>query len=239
MLELDRVCKAYEGPGELVRAVEDVTLTLAPSELVILLGPSGAGKTTLLLLAAGIIRPDSGTVRFEGHDLAAMTERDAARYRLQTLGFVFQASNLMPMSAIENVALPLIGAGTGVRAALREVRPLIEQVGLARRADHHPQQLSGGERQRVAIARALAARPKLVLADEPTGSLDSRRGAQILALLHELSSERGTGVLMVTHDLRAARHADRVYAIEDGGLTDMTTDADSLSEALAEASVAE
>jgi putative ABC transport system ATP-binding protein len=239
MLELDRVCKNYEGPGEVVRAVEDVTLTLAPSELVILLGPSGAGKTSLLLLAAGIIRPDSGTVRFEGRDLAAMTEREAARYRLRTLGFVFQASNLMPMSAVENVALPLIGAGIGVRDALREVRPLIEEVGLAHRADHHPQELSGGERQRVAIARALAARPKLVLADEPTGNLDSRRGAQILGLLRELSTERGTGVLVVTHDLRAARYADRAYAIEDGGLTEMTTDPDALIEALTEQSVSE
>jgi putative ABC transport system ATP-binding protein len=235
MLELDRVSKHYRGPGELVRAVESVTLTVRPAELVAVVGPSGAGKTTLLLLAAGIVQPDAGSIRFEGRDLAALSEREAALYRLRMLGFVFQLPNLMPMSAIENVALPLIGDGLGVREALREVRPLIERVGLADRADHHPHELSGGERQRVAIARALAARPKLILADEPTGSLDSHRGAEILALLRELSTERGAGVVVVTHDLRVRRHADRVYTLEDGRLADATTRADSRADALADA----
>lgn len=234
MLELDRVSKRYEGPGELVRAVDEVTLTVTPGELVAILGPSGAGKTTLLLLAAGILRPDSGVVRFDGRDLAQMSEGEAARYRLRTVGFVFQHANLMPMSALENVAVPLIGAGTGVRAALDEARPLIERVGLAHRADHRPYELSGGERQRVAIARALAARPKLILADEPTGSLDSRRGAEVLELLHGLSRERGTGVVVVTHDLRAKRHADRVYSVEDGRLAE-ADDADSDTRGLPDA----
>jgi putative ABC transport system ATP-binding protein len=222
MLELEGVSKRYEGPGEVVHAVEDVTLRVDAGELVAIVGPSGAGKTTLLLLAAGIVRPDSGVIRFEGRDLATLTDDELSSYRLSKLGFVFQLPNLMPMTAIENVALPLVGNGSGVRDALHEVLPLMDEVGLGRRIHHRPHQLSGGERQRVAIARALAARPGLVLADEPTGSLDSRRGAQVLALLRELSRSRGAGVVIVTHDLRACRHADRVYAFEDGRLSQAT-----------------
>jgi putative ABC transport system ATP-binding protein len=235
MLELHRVAKHYDAPGEVVRAVDNVTLTVRPSELVAVVGPSGAGKTTLLLLAAGIIHPDAGAVRFEGRDLATLSERESARYRLRMLGFVFQAPNLMPMTVVENVALPLIGAGASVRSALREVEPLIEQVGLAHRAHHHPHEVSGGERQRVAIARALAARPKLILADEPTASLDSHRGAQVLELLRQLSKEREAGVVVVTHDTRVTRHADRMYILEDGRLTDPSTGTKSPHAGLAQA----
>lgn len=239
MLEFDTVSKHYAGPSEVVTAAEQVNLTVRPAELVAIIGPSGAGKTSLLLLAAGIIPPDSGSVRFDGRDLASLSESEAAHYRLRSLGFVFQLPNLMPMSAIENVALPLIGNGTSVRAATRQVRPLIDQVGLSHRASHHPHELSGGERQRVAIARALAARPKLILADEPTGSIDSRRGAQILSLLRELSTERGAAAVVVTHDLRVTRHADRVHTLEDGRLSDARTGRDSLADALADAAVAD
>jgi ABC-type lipoprotein export system ATPase subunit len=225
MLELKNVSKRYDAPGELVTAVNDVSLSVASAELVSVLGPSGSGKTTLLLIAAGIVAPDTGTVHFEGRDLAGMTDREAADYRLRTLGFVFQTPNLMPMTAIENVALPLIGSGTAVRAAVREVASLLAQVGLSDRAHHRPHELSGGERQRVAIARALAAEPRVVLADEPTGSLDTHRGEQILLLLRNLASERGVAVIVVTHDLRAAAHADRVCVMKDGGLTESSVDA--------------
>ncbi|MDX6698619.1 MAG: putative transport system ATP-binding protein [Solirubrobacteraceae bacterium] len=218
MLEFSEVSKRFRGPGDDVVAVHGVSLTIEPKEVVAIVGPSGSGKTTLLLLAAGIVAPDEGTVRFRGQDLSTLTESEAALFRLESLGFVFQTPTLMPMSAIENAALPLVGQGMSVRAALHEVAPLLDRVGLSHRRRHRPDQLSGGERQRVAIARALAAGPSLLLADEPTGSLDGQRGAEVLALMRDASRERGVAVVVVTHDPRVMDHADRVHTLEDGVL---------------------
>ncbi|MBI4897259.1 MAG: ABC transporter ATP-binding protein [Actinobacteria bacterium] len=219
MLELDHVTKDYVGPGETVHAVRDVSLSVEPGQFVVLLGPSGSGKSTLLLLAAGILHPESGCVRFDGQDVSHMKDNAAAIYRRRHLGFVFQHFNLMPGSAVDNVALPLRLESVRPPEARERAREMLGTVGLEKRAEHTADQLSGGERQRVAIARALAGSPRVVLADEPTGNLDSERGAQILKMLHDLCRERDIGVLMVTHDSRAIDFADRAYQMKDGQLS--------------------
>lgn len=219
MLELENVSKDYVGPGETVHAVSGISMSIASGEFVSLLGPSGSGKTTLLLLSAGIIHPDSGTVNFEGRPISEMSEKESATFRRSHLGFIFQNFNLMPGTAADNVALPLRLAGVHPRQALAEAKEMLAVVGLEKRVDHIANRLSGGERQRVAIARALVHAPQLVLADEPTGNLDSQRGAQVLTMLRELCSEREAAVLLVTHDERANRFADRVLRMSDGHLT--------------------
>ena len=220
MLELQAVRKHFTGPdGETIRAVDDVSLVVDPGELVAIYGPSGSGKSTLLFLAAGITQPDSGTVRFEGRDLATLSRRAAARYRRTDLGFVFQSSKLVPgLSAIDNAALKLIGDGGSRADARRRVAPLLDRLGLDARAEHRTAQLSRGERHRVALARALSNDPRLVLADEPTGSLDSHRSREVLTLLAEICRERGVGVVLVTHDPAGADFADRVHTLQDGKL---------------------
>lgn len=220
MLELRELVKHYEvGEGEPVRAVDGVSLSVQAGELVALYGPSGSGKTTLLMLIAALLRPDSGEIRLEGRTISSLSERDGARYRLQELGFVRQTLNLIPgVSALDNAALKLLGADMNPRQAHRRVMPLLEQLGLGERLRHRPEQLSMGERQRVMIARALSTEPKLVLADEPTGSLDSRRGREVLELLTSICRERQVAVVLVTHDPQAARYADRVHELHDGCL---------------------
>lgn len=219
ILDFENVSKDYVGPGETVHAVADVSLSLTAGEFVTLLGPSGSGKTTMLLLAAGILNPDSGRIRFRGQDIAELNEKSVSRYRRTELGFIFQNFNLMPGTAVENVALPLRLDGVHPRTALKQAAEMLARVGLEKRVDHLATQLSGGERQRVAIARALAHSPSLVLADEPTGSLDSERGNQVLTMLHDLCDERDIAVLVVTHDERANRFADRTFRLHDGRLT--------------------
>lgn len=221
LLSLEDVSKNYTGPGETVHAVADVSLSIEPGDFVTLLGPSGSGKTTLLFLAAGILHPDAGSIHFKREDISAMSEKEAAHYRRCHLGFIFQNYNLMPGTAAENVALPLRLEGERPRVALKRAGTLLDQVGLEKRADHIADQLSGGERQRVAIARALANSPSLVLADEPTGNLDSERGEQVLSLLRGLSRELHVGVLLVSHDARATEHADRSYRMQDGRLSQL------------------
>ena len=220
MLELQDVRKHYVAPdGDAVRAVDGVSLRIDPGELVALYGPSGSGKSTLLFLAAGLTHPDAGQVVFDGRDLASLSRKEAARHRLASLGFVFQTLRLVPgLTAIDNAALKLMATGATRRDARREVAPLLERLGIGGRADHLTAQLSVGERQRVAIARALSNGPRLVLADEPTGSLDSRRAGDVLALLSEISREQSLGVLLVTHDPAAAAVADRAFRLRDGRL---------------------
>ncbi len=222
MLELRELVKHYRlGEEEPVRAVDGVTMSVAAGELVALYGPSGSGKTTLLMLIAALLAPDSGQVLLDGRDISALSERDGARYRLQELGYVRQTLNLVPgVSALDNAALKLFGTDLSPREAHRRVSPLLERFGLDKRMRHHPDQLSMGERQRVMIARALSTEPKLVLADEPTGSLDSRRSREVLDLLIGVCRECDTAVVLVTHDPQAAAYADRVRALRDGRLVD-------------------
>jgi putative ABC transport system ATP-binding protein len=226
VLELRELVKHFPvSYGEPVRAVDGVSLTVAPGELVALYGPSGSGKTTLLLLIAALLAPDSGAVVLDGRDVGGLSDRDSARYRLLELGFVRQAVNLIAgADVIDNAALKLMGTEIGAREARRRVTPLLDRLGLRERASHRPEQLSMGERQRVMIARALSTDPKLVLADEPTGSLDTQRGAEVLGLLTEICRERAVSVMLVTHDPQAAAYADRVHALRDGRLVDHQPD---------------
>ncbi len=219
MLELEEVVKHYRPAGEEVRAVDGVSLTVPPGEMVALHGPSGSGKTTLLLLAAGLMQPERGTVSYEGRDLASLSDEEASDLRLREIGFVYQSLQLMPrVSAVENAAVKLLLGGVGLREARERATPWLERLGLGGRLEHPPEQLSGGERQRVAIARALACEPRLILADEPTANLDSERSREIVELLHEIAHERGVGVLLVTHDIEAAGIADRRCTLRDGRL---------------------
>jgi putative ABC transport system ATP-binding protein len=226
VLELRELVKHFPlASGEPVRAVDGVSLSVARGELIALYGPSGSGKTTLLMLIAALLEPNAGTVTLDGRDVCSLSPREAARYRLLDLGFVRQSLNLIAgADVLDNAALKLMGTQLGAREARRRVRPLLDRLGLAERASHRPEQLSMGERQRVMIARALSTDPKLVLADEPTGSLDSQRGDEVLALLAEVCSEREVSVVLVTHDPHAASYADRVHGFRDGRLVEHEPD---------------
>lgn len=221
MLELRELCKGYPvGNGEPVRAVDGVSLTVARGELVAVYGPSGSGKSTLLKLIAGLLTPDSGSVILDGRDISALSSAARARHRLHDLGYVDQSFDLLEgASAAQNAAFKL-WLTEDVRRAERMVEPLLERLGLQERLRHRPGELSMGERQRVMIARALSTDPKLVLADEPTGSLDTCRGRDTLALLRELCLERQVAMLLVTHDPQAASFADRVLGLRDGRLVE-------------------
>ncbi len=215
-LELRDVVKQSRG-SEVIRAVDRVSLRVAPGELVALYGPSGSGKTTLLLLAAGIEAPDAGEVRFDGRLLRDLSPVELALHQRRRVGFVTQDAHLMAgVPAVENAAIKLLADRLSLREARRRAGVWLERVGLGDRLDHDPGQLSGGERQRVAIARALVNEPSLILADEPTGNLDSRRGGEILELLAGICREGSTGALLVTHDPQAADVADRVLVLRDG-----------------------
>jgi predicted ABC-type transport system involved in lysophospholipase L1 biosynthesis ATPase subunit len=217
LLELADVSKVYEQGGDRVVALDGVDLSVAEGESVALVGRSGSGKSTLLHLAGGLDRPDRGCVRLAGRDLSAMSVGDRARLRRREVGFIFQFFHLVPgLSVAENVELPLLLDGRRDRDGT--VTGLLERVGLGHRARHHPGQLSGGEMQRTAIARALVARPALVLADEPTGNLDSTSGAAILDLLTEVVTDAGAAMVLVTHDESAARRLGRTLHVQDGRL---------------------
>ena len=220
MLELDGIFKYYANQGsEVVRAVDGVSLSVRAGEIVALHGPSGSGKSTLLMLAAALMAPDRGTVRFQDTDLAGLNAGATADYQRDQIGFIYQSFHLMAgVPAVENAAIKLLANHVSLREARREAVPWLERVGLGRRLDHTPDQLSGGERQRVAIARALITKPRLILADEPTGSLDTLRGGEILALLADICDQQGAALLLVTHDPQAAAIADRIYAMRDGRL---------------------
>jgi putative ABC transport system ATP-binding protein len=220
VLELQDVVKHYPGfGGQVVRAVDGVSLSIDSGEIVALHGPSGSGKSTMLMLAAGMAEPDTGVVRFEGRDLAALSASDAADYQRQKIGFVYQSFHLMAgVPAVENAAIKLLADRVPLGKARKAAIPWLERVGLGERLNHTPDQLSGGERQRVAIARALINEPRLILADEPTGSLDSQRGGEILALLADIARQQQVAVLLVTHDPQAAAIADRVCTLRDGKL---------------------
>jgi putative ABC transport system ATP-binding protein len=218
VLELRELVKHYRvGEGEPIRAVDGVTLSIGTGELLALYGPSGSGKSTLLMLVAALLRPDSGVVLLHGREISALSEEEAARYRLYELGFISQTAELLPGArVIENAALKLWLSDR--RGAEERVRPLLERLGLGERLKHRSEQLSMGERQRLMIALALSMKPRLVLADEPTGSLDTQRSGEVLALLREVCREQQIAVLLVTHDPQAAAFADRVLELRDGRL---------------------
>jgi putative ABC transport system ATP-binding protein len=219
-LELRGVSKRYTGAGETVEAVDNVSLAVAPGEFVALYGPSGSGKTTLLLLAAAIMQPDAGSVLFDGREVSGLSASESARYRREQTGVVFQAFHLTGASALDNAAVKLLALGMTLSEAQTAARPWLERVGLGERLDHTPAELSMGERQRVAIARALANSPRLLLADEPTGNLDSKRSREILELLAGICREWKIPVLLVTHDPQATSFVDRVCTLRDGKLSE-------------------
>jgi putative ABC transport system ATP-binding protein len=214
-VDVEHVRKSFEGGR--IHALEDVSLHLDEGELVALTGPSGGGKSTLLNLIGALDRPDAGLIVVGGHDVTKLD--DPADYRAHVVAFVFQSHNLIPtLDAVENVQIPMLGARPRAQRQQR-AHELLDEVGLGDRIRSYPPTLSGGERQRVAIARALANEPRLLLADEPTGALDSETGAQILALLRRVRDEHGTTILMVTNDDGVAAQADRVLQIRDGRLS--------------------
>ncbi len=225
MLELRELVKHYPAVGgEPVRAVNGVSLTVAPGETVALYGPSGSGKTTLLLMIAMLLEPTSGTVLIGERDTSSLSEREASHFRLSELGFIRQSFDLLPgVSAIDNAVLKLLKTKRW-REAHREIAPLLERLGLGERMRHRAETLSMGERQRVMIARALSTQPRLLLADEPTGSLDTQRGREVLELLRELCREREVAAVIVSHDPMAALYADRVFTLRDGTLSDHEPD---------------
>jgi putative ABC transport system ATP-binding protein len=220
VLILENVVKHYPvGGGEVVKALDGVSMTIQRGELVALYGPSGSGKTTLLDVIAGLVAPDAGKVLVDGRDIVALSTRDAQRYRRLELGYVTQSLELtVGLKAIDNAALKLLGTRANRREAREQVAPLLKRLGLEERLRHYPHELSAGQRQRVLIARALSTSPALVVADEPTGNLDSKRSREVLELLTELCRERDVAMLLATHDPNAAAFATWVHTLHDGRL---------------------
>jgi putative ABC transport system ATP-binding protein len=233
--ELHGVGKAFNRGPIVINALQSVDLSIEPGEFVALEGPSGSGKTTLLQLLGALDRPSSGRVFFEGHDLAEMRDGGLAELRLRSFGFVFQQFNLIPtLTALENVQAKLAPAGLSSVESRERAEAMLAEVGLADRATHLPSHLSGGEQQRVSIARALSVEPRVILADEPTGNLDSRTGTEIIEILARLAADRGTTVIVATHDTGLAGRAQRRLAMRDGRLlptaVGLLADASSLAE---------
>ncbi len=218
ILVAEHLRRVFHGGGDDVIAVNDVSLTVGRGEFLAIVGRSGSGKTTLLNLIAGLDKPDSGSVVVNGQEISQFSDAQMTQFRRHTVGFVFQSFGLLPLlSAAENVELALRIAGAGIRLRADRTRELLRLVGLTERASHRPYELSGGEQQRVAVARALANQPRLIIADEPTGELDSTTGAQIFALLRGVAAE-GVTVIAATHDPFVMEHADRVLEMSDGHL---------------------
>jgi putative ABC transport system ATP-binding protein len=215
--EAENITREYQLGGVGVPALRGVSVTIPPGDYAAILGPSGSGKSTLMHLLGGLDRPTSGTLRIAGRDVTELTATELARLRNRTIGFVFQSFHLLPRTtAVDNVALPLVYAGVRAGERRRRAEELLDRVGLGHRLRHRPNQLSGGEQQRVAIARALVTGPSLLLADEPTGNLDSATGAEVLALLETLNRESGVAVVVVTHDQDVAARAARQIRMRDG-----------------------
>jgi putative ABC transport system ATP-binding protein len=209
--------RTFEVGETTVEALRGLDLEVPKGQFVALVGPSGSGKSTFLNLVGGLDRPTGGELWVDGVELSASKEKALTEHRRRRVGFVFQGFNLLPrLTALENVAVPLMFVGVPERERLARARELLVQVGLEGRLEHRPTQLSGGEQQRVAIARALVAQPAIILADEPTGNIDSATGGEIMALLHRLNQDRGVTLLLVTHDPEAAAFAGRVVRLRDG-----------------------
>ena len=215
MIAVNDVTMRLKAARHTISILEQITLRIAAKERVAIVGPSGSGKSTLLGLIAGLDRPTSGTIEIDGLDITRLSENDLARYRRRKIGYIFQSFHLIPtLTAVENVAVPLELAGDG--NARDEAERLLDSVGLHERIDHYPVQLSGGEQQRVAIARAFACRPPILLADEPTGNLDTVTGGQVIELLDAMHRDYGTTLVLVTHDHGLASRMERVISLRDG-----------------------
>jgi len=224
-LEISQVCKSYGEGAATVHALQAVDLVVAPGELVAIMGPSGSGKSTLLTIAGTLEEPTSGRVCIDGQDTSEMSRNDRARLRRRSIGYVFQDFNLLAgLTAAENVSLPLELDGTRSKASRTVALAALEELGLADRAGHYPDELSGGERQRVAIARAVVGERRLLLADEPTGALDSVNGEGVMRLVRS-ACKRGVAGVMVTHDAQLASWADRVVFLRDGRVVDQSAPA--------------
>lgn len=222
LLELKNICKSYPQGKQQVPILRDVSLEVEAGEYVAVMGPSGSGKTTLMNIIGCLDRPTSGSYRLDGDDILRYKDRAMSRVRLNSIGFVFQSFYLMPkQTAIDNVSLPLLYAGIPKRKRREIAQRALEKVGLQDRIHYRPNQLSGGQCQRVAIARAISNNPKILLADEPTGALDSKSGAQIMELFAELHKE-GVTIIMITHDREIAEHAQRIVRIRDGQISEET-----------------
>jgi len=221
MLRLERVSKIYTLGNAVIHALKGIDLQLESGEFIAVMGPSGSGKSTLLHIMGGLDVPSDGRVLWRGRDLTTLSGPELAAWRGKHVGFVFQTFNLVPtLTAQENVELPLLLRGVSLRERGRRAGELLERVGLAKRAHHRPSELSGGEQQRIALARALANEPSLILADEPTGNLDSETGREILELLRDLNEQGGVTVVLATHNPEAARYARRVVRLKDGSLAE-------------------
>lgn len=216
LVELQQICKHYTSGQNVVKALDGVDLTIRRGEFLAILGPSGSGKSTLMNVLGCLDKPTAGRYQLDGHPVDSLSTQQLAAIRNQKIGFVFQSFNLLEYaSALDNVALPLVYAGVKAKDRRRRATELLTRVGLADRLDHKPNQLSGGQKQRVAIARALINQPQILLADEPTGALDSKSGAEIEALFNELHRE-GRTIIVVTHDNELAKRTKRIVTIRDG-----------------------
>jgi putative ABC transport system ATP-binding protein len=220
-LEAVDVTRSYRLEGVTVEALRGVTLTVERGDYAAVVGPSGSGKSTLMHLLGGLDRPTTGTLRVDGRDVSTMSEDELAELRNRTIGFVFQSFQLLARtSAVDNVGMPLVYRGVRRAERRRRAQAALERVGMGHRLDHRPNELSGGEQQRVAIARALVGEPQVLLADEPTGNLDTRTGEEVMALLEGLNTEQGVAVVLVTHDREVAARARRQIRVRDGLLED-------------------
>lgn len=220
IVEIRSLSKAYHRGGQVVPVLSDITLDITAGEFVALMGPSGSGKSTLLNLIAGIDKPDGGTLRVAGIDIAGLSEAQLADWRAEHVGFIFQFYNLMPvLTAFENIELPLMLTRLSGAERRDHVEAALEMVGLSDRMEHYPSELSGGQQQRVAIARAIITDPTILVADEPTGDLDRASAEEILNLMDQLNAELGKTIVMVTHDPNAARRARVIRHLEKGVLT--------------------
>ncbi len=218
LIELRNITKTYHLGDETLNALDGVNMNVQPGEFVAIVGPSGSGKSTLANIIGGLDRPTSGDVHIDGQDLSHVRDRRLSDYRNKHIGFVFQSFNLQPTNtALENVMLPMVFARISSKERKQRAAEALEKVGLGDRMKHRPTQLSGGQRQRVAIARALVMKPSIIIADEPTGNLDSARGEEIIKLLKELVRQ-GITLIMITHDMNIARQASRIVSIHDGKL---------------------
>lgn len=216
IIQIEHISKVYEMGSEEIFALRDVSLSIYPNEYVAIMGPSGSGKSTLMNMLGCLDTPSSGVYNFKGLDVNDMDDNDLATIRNKEIGFVFQTFNLLPRaSSLRNVELPLIYAGENTFKRKQRAEDVLASVGLQDRMDHKPNELSGGQRQRVAIARALITNPAIILADEPTGNLDSKTGVEIMKLFHDLHS-KGNTIILVTHEEDIARHAHRIVRLKDG-----------------------